>query len=512
MAMTKPLSEQVTYDGTTVKAELDAINAKLAEWVSVKDFGAVGDGVVDDTAAIQAACSSGHRAIKIPAGRTFKISTVNVQEGVLIFGEGASSKIEVIAGGLGFNYDQTPAFFGSTVEFDRLGFWLNNGSRAITFSPAISAVEIKVTNCNFQSAVTGSESAEAIVIYGAAQGLIAENTFVGQAVGYGTKMDCIKIVGDTAHNAINVAITENTMVSVRRGVQIFGDATVYNVTAGHRIQNNIMIGLSGYAVFASFTDYLQISHNMFDYIAGGVSGEGPDYAAIFADTVENLLVTDNWISPRYNSFGIYAKSTAGSLLSEMTGVNISGNRMLCMDYGGPKGTAINIESGGIQIALGTISNNWMFIFENGVQLIGSVTGFKVDGNTQETLGKSFSLLSGANGNSFENNAIRVVNPSDAFFGKSYADANYIGLNWINGAATYRRGKLVASGNGSQTSWSIPHGMPLPPVWANATAGDPAVADGQYIQYDGTNLIINYKTAPAAGSNNVVVNWELSLFV
>ena len=30
MAMTKPLSEQVTYDGTTVKDELDAINAKLA--------------------------------------------------------------------------------------------------------------------------------------------------------------------------------------------------------------------------------------------------------------------------------------------------------------------------------------------------------------------------------------------------------------------------------------------------------------------------------------------------
>lgn len=55
MAMTKPLSEQVTYDGTTVKAELDAINAKLADWVSVKDFGAVGDGVTDDTAAIQAA-------------------------------------------------------------------------------------------------------------------------------------------------------------------------------------------------------------------------------------------------------------------------------------------------------------------------------------------------------------------------------------------------------------------------------------------------------------------------
>ena len=69
MAMTKPLSEQVTYDGTTVKAELDAINAKLADWVSVKDFGAVGDGVADDTLAIQAALAA-HGVVVIPSGAT----------------------------------------------------------------------------------------------------------------------------------------------------------------------------------------------------------------------------------------------------------------------------------------------------------------------------------------------------------------------------------------------------------------------------------------------------------
>ncbi len=55
MPMTKPTSEQVTFlaagTGATQRTALD----KLRDVVSVKDFGAVGDGVADDTAAIQAA-------------------------------------------------------------------------------------------------------------------------------------------------------------------------------------------------------------------------------------------------------------------------------------------------------------------------------------------------------------------------------------------------------------------------------------------------------------------------
>ena len=90
MAMTKPLSEQVTYDGTTVKAELDAINAKLAEWISVKDFGAVGDGVTDDTAAIQAALAARDHVL-FPAGNYKISSTLSLKSGNVLLGAGYSN-------------------------------------------------------------------------------------------------------------------------------------------------------------------------------------------------------------------------------------------------------------------------------------------------------------------------------------------------------------------------------------------------------------------------------------
>jgi len=71
-------SALVGYLPAGTGAVATTVQAKLRESVSVKDFGAVGDGATDDTTAIQAAINSGARRIYIPSGRYKVTSTLNL--------------------------------------------------------------------------------------------------------------------------------------------------------------------------------------------------------------------------------------------------------------------------------------------------------------------------------------------------------------------------------------------------------------------------------------------------
>ena len=78
----------VTYDPAGTGAVSRSVQAKLRDVVSVKDFGAVGDGVADDTAAIQSALNSGAKVILFPAGN-YIFTTLTIPLRVTLEGEGA---------------------------------------------------------------------------------------------------------------------------------------------------------------------------------------------------------------------------------------------------------------------------------------------------------------------------------------------------------------------------------------------------------------------------------------
>jgi polygalacturonase len=67
--MTKPTSEQVTFIASGASATQRTVLDKLRDCVSVKDFGAVGNGVANDTAAFNAAwTASNPHPVYVPPG------------------------------------------------------------------------------------------------------------------------------------------------------------------------------------------------------------------------------------------------------------------------------------------------------------------------------------------------------------------------------------------------------------------------------------------------------------
>jgi len=67
---------------------------RMRDSVSVKDFGAVGDGVTNDTVAIQDALSSGETGIYVPSGHYIITDVLPVSDSVTVFGDGWGSYIQ----------------------------------------------------------------------------------------------------------------------------------------------------------------------------------------------------------------------------------------------------------------------------------------------------------------------------------------------------------------------------------------------------------------------------------
>ena len=156
-----------------------SVYGRLSDWHSVKDFGAVGDGIADDTAAFQAAVNSG-KAAYVPRG-TYNISqTINMNNGFkAVVGDPAMPVIRKTTVGPAFRIACTSG--NVTNEYSSLAnLYIQNatGSRpafSATLTAADCAVEINGSNSDNQSAVViASVSNLRILDFGC--GLFLNNT------------------------------------------------------------------------------------------------------------------------------------------------------------------------------------------------------------------------------------------------------------------------------------------------------------------------------------------------
>ena len=146
-----------TQSGTGAVAQ--TVDSKLKQSISVKDFGAIGDGVADDTAAIQAAIINA-ASIFFPAG-TYRVTGALTAGAKRIYGETQSlSVLKLDHSGVGLNF----------VNTDIYGLTISN--IAIEGNGSSTAIVIEST-----TEVTSHAHFDSVRIYNHAYGIRGLSTF-----------------------------------------------------------------------------------------------------------------------------------------------------------------------------------------------------------------------------------------------------------------------------------------------------------------------------------------------
>lgn len=109
------LTRRASFASLPVRVPLEGshtrtIAGKLAETISVRDFGAVGDGVVDDSAAFQAALDR-HTAVHVPPGTYRLDSEIQIKPRRRLFGAGRDATIIDARGDRAFTFQRNRGVF-----------------------------------------------------------------------------------------------------------------------------------------------------------------------------------------------------------------------------------------------------------------------------------------------------------------------------------------------------------------------------------------------------------------
>lgn len=423
-------AEQISYTPPFTNGVATNVELKLAQYVSVKDFGAVGDGVANDTTAIQNAINYAAplgRSVFIPAG-IYNVTTLTLplqQGGIEIFGEAFNSyfnlQTSIYRGSVLISNVTT----GNVISCDGGVNYSNRGIRLRNFS-------LKVDTIDYAIYLKGSPDLnllENLTIYNTnpsgGNGIALESCWLGARV-FGCQIDAA-VVG-TSNVGLNVfnAIKAGGLSIEDTNINFFYKNLVIGNDVYQAHIRNASLQSGGYGCVIEGNDpkvYLNTCH--FEFNSDN---------AIYIKKSNGVTVNNCTFYRNAES----ASSIAADIFVDAGGLNYNYNLNVenCLNFGLSSNTYFMYVSN-TSFGSGSIFNNRVTILAGATNTFGlyldasSAQYFTVDGNLFEstatpyvnaTLASSFKkALNGQNSIRFDANPDPSTNPNTLDF---YAETTF----------------------------------------------------------------------------------------